>query len=363
MKDSNSGKMKVLMFGTALSVKGGMSSVARNYIDNTGLTGYDIKYIPTYVYSTKPIQILYFIIHYFQIVALLITRQYKIVHLHMTKGGSTIRKGLIAFTSNLLGIKYIIHLHTNYDDYYKRYPGIFRKFVKWIFKNADYNIALSEDMGSFISEIVPESKITVIGNGVKIPSLNPYNPENKNVLFFSVFEKGKGIFDLLRCIKLLDSRISPDIKFHICGAGEEEDAIRKEIESLGIKHRIGRFGWVDNLDKESVFMDTGIHVLPSYNEGLPMSVIETMAYGIPNISTNIPGMSSVIKDKESGFLIDPGDIEALSNRIEMLINDEGLRRKFSDNSYKFVKANNSIEKMMAKTKAIYDIIHAKIRKS
>lgn len=342
------------MCGTALSAKGGMSSVARNYLENGGLIGYDIKYIPTYIAASKPIQILYFIIRYFQIFALLLTRQYKIVHLHMTKGGSTIRKGLVALTSKLLGIKYIIHLHKNYEDYYKKYPKILRNFVKWIFRNADCNIVLSKDMGSFIKKIIPNNNVTIISNGAYVPPSNLYNSKCKDILFFAVFEKRKGIFDLLKCIKHLDLRIDPNIRFHICGAGEEEDAIIKEIESLGIKHRIGRFGWIDNFEKETFFRETGIHVLPSYNEGLPMSVIETMAYGIPNISTNIPGMSSIIKDGETGFLINAGDIKALADRIKRLINDEGLRKKFSDNSYKFVKTNNSVEQMIDKTKAIYD---------
>ncbi len=349
------------MCGTALSAKGGMSSVAKHYIENGFLTGYNIKYIPTYISAPKPIQIVYFIIRYLQIIALLLTRQFKIVHLHMTKGGSTVRKGMIAFISKLLGIKYIIHLHINYEDYYKRYPAIFKNFTKWIFRNTECNIVLSKDMGAFIKKIVPCSNITVIGNGVHIPHVNPYNYHNKHILFFSVFEKRKGIFDLLRCIKLLDTRIDKDIRFYICGAGEEEDAIRDEIESLGTKHRIGRFGWIDNSEKENVFKETGIHVLPSYNEGLPMSVIETMAYGIPNISTHIPGMSSIINDGETGFLINPGDIEALADKIEKLVKDENLRRKFSDNSYDFVKTNNSIELMMAKTKIIYDNTHARYK--
>ena len=342
------------MCGTSLSTKGGMTTVAKHYIENADSYGFDIKYIPTYITASKPKQIAYFIYRYFQIIALLLTGRYRIVHLHMTKGGSTIRKGLIAIASQLLGIKYIIHLHINYEYYYKSYPKIFRKFVKWILRNADCNIVLSEDMGHFIKEIVPSGKITVIGNGVEIPSENPYNSKNRNVLFFSVFEKRKGIFDLLKCIKLLDPRIPNDVKFHICGSGEEENAIRNEIDSLGIKHRIGRFGWIDNQGKEDVFKETGIHLLPSYNEGLPMSVLETMAHGIPNVSTNIPGMSSIIKDSETGFLVNAGEIDVLADRIEKLVNDESLRHKFSDTSYQFIKDNNSVTLMMEKTKIIYD---------
>ena len=71
-----------------------------------------------------------------------------------------------------------------------------------------------------------------------------------------------------------------------------------------------------------------LHVLPSYREGLPMSILETMGQGIPNISTRIASIPEVIQDGENGFLITLGDVEALQNRILKLVSEDRLRRNF-----------------------------------
>ena len=88
--------------------------------------------------------------------------------------------------------------------------------------------------------------------------------------------------------------------------------------------------------------NTILNVLPSYNEGLPMTILETMAYGIPNISTRIASIPEVITDSENGYLITPGDIEALESRLLTLIEDKMKREQFSQKSYLLIKTNLSL---------------------
>jgi glycosyltransferase involved in cell wall biosynthesis len=115
-------------------------------------------------------------------------------------------------------------------------------------------------------------------------------------------------------------------------------------------------GWVSGEEKNAILAQTMINVLPSYNEGLPMTILETMLYGIPNISTNIASIPEVIKDGVNGFLISPGDIDSLVCKIKELIDDRKLRQKFSVNSYDLVNNSFSLEHNVGQLKECYRIM-------
>lgn len=338
-----------------MSVKGGMTSVARNYIDHVKGDNYEIRYIPDYITASKPIQIAYFIYRYYQIFFLLAFGHYDIVHLHTTEKGSTFRKCLISYLARMLNITYIIHLHLEYRPFYESLPNLGKRIVRKFFQRSAYNIMLTDDMAKCIKEIAPGTEICVLPNGVEVPEENNYNPKAKNVLFLGCLCDRKGIWDMLKCIKRLDSILNNNVKFMLCGDGEVEK-VRAEIDSLGIAHRIGHIGWVNDDEKKEIFRDTAINILLSYQEGLPMSILETMAYGIPNISTNISGIPSIIHDGENGMLINPGDVEALADRITKLMSNDKLRQKFSENAYDLIKQKYSISNMMDKTVEVYETV-------
>jgi glycosyltransferase involved in cell wall biosynthesis len=75
-----------------------------------------------------------------------------------------------------------------------------------------------------------------------------------------------------------------------------------------------------------------VFVLPSYNEGLPMAILEAMSWGLPIISTPVGGIPEVVIPDRHGFLVTPGDIEGLTAAIERAIDDEPLRLSLGDNA-------------------------------
>jgi len=84
-----------------------------------------------------------------------------------------------------------------------------------------------------------------------------------------------------------------------------------------------------------------------------MSILETMSLGIPNISTNIASIPEVIKNNETGILISPGDVNALKKALEIL-NDVGLLKKISVNSFNIIKSDFSLEKQIKSTIKIFE---------
>lgn len=97
-----------------------------------------------------------------------------------------------------------------------------------------------------------------------------------------------------------------------------------------------------------------MHFLPSYNEGLPMAVLETMANGIPNITSNVGGIPQVIQNGKNGFFTSPGDVEGFVSAIETFLGDRKMRNKFSIESQKKVLNDFSQEKYFIKWDNFYD---------
>ena len=129
--------------------------------------------------------------------------------------------------------------------------------------------------------------------------------------------------------------------------------MKKRVNELQISHRIAYIGWIDENMKKDILSNTMINVLPSYNEGLPMTILETMAYGIPNISTSIASIPEVLHDGMNGFLINPGDVDLLAVRIKQLITDSTLRLNISEKSYQLISKEFSLEHNIEKLKEIY----------
>lgn len=344
-------KVNVIMCCSDLSVKGGMVSVVQNFLGYDGWNEYQIKYVPTYVEKNKVLMILYFIFAYVKILFMCIGGKYKIAYFHTAERGSFYRKSILLRTLKHMGIKTVMHHHAaEFEEFYDSLSENMKKYVNGTLEMADLNIVLSKRLVPMISDKAPKARVNYLYNAVNTYETNPYNSDAKNVLFLGRLGKRKGTYDLLEVIKRLDKKINAEIKFFLCGDGDIL-GIEERIKDLGISHRIAHIGWISMSDKKKFFENTMINVLPSYNEGLPMTILETMAYGIPNISTNVASIPEVIIDSINGYMIEPGDSEALEERIIKLITDNNLRIDMSQKSWALISNNFALDNQIEKLKA------------
>ena len=341
------------MFGSTLSTKGGMVSVVKNYLGYEDWGEYMITYIPTHFDGNKPLMMLHFMARYVQIILFALFGNYKIAHLHTAERGSFWRKALLAKTMRWFGIKTVMHHHgAEFEEFYAKCSDAQKKRINKVLETVNINIVLSKRLVGMIKEKAPNANVEVLYNAVATYKENLYNVTAKNVLFLGRLGERKGTFDLLECIRRIDNRIDKEVKFYLCGDGAIEE-VKKRIKELKIEYRIAYVGWIDGEQKREFMKNTMLNVLPSYNEGLPMTILESMAYGIPNISTMIASIPEVITDGENGYLLTPGDVEALENRLSTLIEDKELRTKFSGFSYKLVCDRFSLKNNIETLKRYY----------
>ena len=348
--------LRVLMCASSLKVKGGMVSVVKNYLGCRDWGNVRITFIPTHIETNKYLLMAYFSIAYIRILGLILLGKIDIAHLHVAERGSFYRKAFILQTLKRFGVKVILHHHgAEFDLFYNGLSGKRKEYVNKILRMADLNIVLSQRLVQMIKGKSPEAKVEVLYNAVNVPQTNPYDIQSHNVLFLGRLGHRKGTYDLLEVIRRIDKELPSDVRFYLCGDGEVEE-VKRKVEALGISHRISHIGWIDGKQKEDFMKQSMMNVLPSYNEGLPMTILETMAHGIPNISTSIASIPEVLHDGENGFLITPGDVDTLCKRILQLIDDNSLRSRFSQESYKLVKCSFSLNANIKRLSRFYEIL-------
>ncbi|MBC3805603.1 glycosyltransferase [Acetobacterium fimetarium] len=110
----------------------------------------------------------------------------------------------------------------------------------------------------------------------------------------------------------------------ICGRGKLESYLKKRAEELGIEDRVKFLGFRNDISEICIASD--IFVFPSFQEGLPVAVMEAMAAGLPVVGSSIRGNVDLIQNGEGGFLIKPNDIEGFSKSIDEIMRDSALRR-------------------------------------
>lgn len=352
--------MNVLMIGVDKTSIGGMLTVAENYLGSEEFCRKtNLVYIPTVIRAGKAIKVLAFLKVLPQIVRTIHKRKIDVVHIHMGERGSVFREGAVAWLARQMGAKTIIHMHgATIEDWYDRQKKPVQRLASYLFSQADRMLVLGYSWVPFMERAMGAGKkerITVLYNAVETRERNEYNSDAKNLLFYGVLVPRKGIDDLLRAFSLILGQIPPEITLTVYGADLEHNICEK-IQSNGLEGRAVYCGWLHKQDQDRCFSQTMLNLLPSYNEGLPMTILETMAYGIPNIASNIAAIPEIVHDGENGCLTEPGKAEMLAEKMKALILDRSRRESYSQNAYREIQEKCSLHTHLRRVYEIYEEI-------
>lgn len=350
--------MRVLMVGNDKSVHGGITTVItqfKNY--NWKEKKIILKFIPTYIEGSNIKKIIFFLFAYIRIFLEILIYRPKIVHIHMSYKGSFTRAYYIHRLCVKFKTKDIIHLHGSefkkwYDECNKKKKVKVRKLLK----ECNQIIVLGKEWEKNILLIEPSSKTIIINNTVQIPKVRAkFNDEKFNVLFLGVLIRRKGIYDLLEAIEQLSKNTDlSKMKLIIAGSGPEEKALKERVESLTINKYIEFTGWVDEEKKNELMRKSQLLVLPSYNEGLPMAILEGMSYGLPIVATNVGDICAAVVNEKNGFIVETGNLEDIERKLKKFVcMNKQEWQKMSDESVKLVQENFSNTSYFEKIISIY----------
>ena len=318
---------------------GGIGAVLRTYKNNM----LHFNFIATHKGHSKIVSTLYFIYSLYKInIFLLRNNHIKIVHVHSASKGSMIRKMMITLFSLLYQKIAVFHMHGGqFKAYYSELTWskfIFRKLLN----AAHLFICLTEEWKQYYENELGIKNVLVLGNPIDVQSnlfLKPLGNELK-LLFLGGINSNKGIFDLLDYLETNAYFINGKISLTIAGIGEEERLL-KLINASKYKHNIQFLGFVEAQLKQSAIASCDVFILPSYFEGLPVSILEAMSHGKPVIATNVGGVASVVKVNQSGWLFDAGEFSQLDQILDEIINQKFPLKEFQINAYNIAKTFSS----------------------
>lgn len=258
---------------------------------------------------------------------LLRNKHLRIVHIHTSYGISFRRAANYVAIAKALGRRTVVHVH---GSMFESYSLGHRKLVDKVFGSTDAIIALSEWWRDFFVDKLGADryKITVLPNIMATPRMEslPYRDGDPvKALFMGELGPRKGFFDLLDAMAMSRRKLEGRLKL-LVGGGGDVDGFKQKVKDLQLDDMVDFRGWVLADDKARMLAEAQLIVLPSYNEGLPIFILEGMAQGLPVVSTTVGGIPEVVDD-QNGALITPGDKQALADALCRLSADAELRKR------------------------------------
>jgi len=220
-------------------------------------------------------------------------------------------------------------------------------------------LATLEDDARFARD---QRSVLIPGSGVDtasfpasaVPETLPDRPIELTLVSRMLTDKGIGEFATAG--EILRAR-GVSARFSLVGEPDADNPATIPRETLRSWHDSGSVTWHGRRnDIADVWLESSVAVLPSYREGLPMSLLEAASCGRPMVATDVPGCREICRDGETGLLVPPRDPEALADALETLVRDPSLREKLGRNARALVEREFSAEIVAEKTLKLYQIM-------
>jgi len=300
---------------------------------------------------------------YARFIAALFRAHPQIIHIHTSQGLAWLKDTFYILVSKLYNAKIVLHIHAaDFDDLYEKKGRLVQDYTRWAMGLTDVVISVSDEWKQRLAGIVPLEKITAFPNCIAIDSFSP-RPAHRSTngvkaLFIGSVGARKGTFDLLEALGRLKSR---NCVLPTCIAGDEEregDLLRARmrLQELQLADSCELPGGVRGEKKAALFEKANLFILPSYNEGLPMAILEGMSAGMAIVSTPVGGIPEVVRDGYNGFLVPPGDIDALAEKLAVLAHDPQLCQLMGQHSRVIVENELDVKTYVERLFDLYNFI-------
>ncbi|MDD4893794.1 MAG: glycosyltransferase family 4 protein [Candidatus Omnitrophica bacterium] len=286
----------------------------------------------------------------------------QLVHTTTASYGSFWEKTVMNLISKLFGCRTLVSIaEGRFASFYKESNNFVNMCIRLALWINDVIIVLSPYWQALFCDTVLYSKTKVVENGVNENLFYRKFSFKKviskvQILYVGFISPNKGLFTLLDAMKEI---ILNNKNVSLILVGDEDSSFygMKERITSAYAQELGNIAkFVGRKLKGDVikyFSEADIFVLPSYFEGMPFSILEAMAAGLPVISTRVGSIPEIVEEGTNGFLVDPGDHKALASKMSLLISDRPLRLRLGTNNILKIKQRYTIDIMVGKLDKIY----------
>ena len=258
----------------------------------------------------------------------------RIIHIHTASYRSFQRSSLWVNLAKFFKKKVILHIHGGaFKEYYKTNPT----WIQSVLNKCDCIITLSNEWKNFFTSELKCKNVRIIPNIVPYPSATGIIPDDKfHLLFLGLITENKGIFDLLDVLKDHKSDFQDKLILHIGGNGKIAE-LKEFIKNNSLESIVKYEGFVSGNRKTELFNIANAFILPSYIEGLPISILEAMSYSLPILSTNVGGIPEIVENDRNGILFSPGDQQQMEDSIAALMNNPQRLKEMGTASHDMIE--------------------------
>lgn len=246
------------------------------------------------------------------------------------------------------------------------YPPRPRPYVRILYNRCvDRVVAISRWIqGVLIEAGVKPNRLTVIPSGVDVNRFASSDtgreemrrsewdvgPDDPVVLVVGGLVRRKGHAVLLDAARRLVDR-GMSVRYAICGDGNRRQELQRQVERLHLAPWVRFMGW--RVDIPRLLGAADVLVLPSLHEGLGVAALEAMAAGCPVVASRTGGLTEAVADGETGWLVEPGDVQALADAVEAAVRDPARRVRFGRAGRERVAQKFSMERMAMGNERLY----------
>ncbi len=288
----------------------------------------------------------------FFLAATIIFRQVSLVHINASLNKRAYWRDLAYLAvAKMLGARVVYQVHGGKLPQ-RFFPGsrVLTAFLRFTLKAPDLVLVLAKVELEAYRNFVPEQRVVALPNGIDcrpygaVPTVQAENGGALRLVYIGRIAREKGLYETLQGLRLAHE-LGVDARLVIAGSGEEEPRLRRYAQALGIASRTCFVGPVFGNDKVKLLAGADVMMLPSYSEGLPYALLESMAAGIPVIATAVGAIPDVMTDGIHGFLVPARDGKSIAESLAILAADRERLAWMSRACRRRVRAAFSIERL------------------
>jgi glycosyltransferase involved in cell wall biosynthesis len=247
-----------------------------------------------------------------------------VVHVHASSRVSFYRKSIyILLVALLRDVPIVVHIHgSDFDDFLAEAGPVRRAYIQFIFDRCTEVIVLSEYWATVLEQELTLESVSVLPNPVRAEDFAPvYDVDPPRIVYVSNLIDRKGVEEFVTAARRLLDWSDLAFTVSIAGKGPRSDLVTDLATEFDA---VEYHGFVSERRKLELLNEGSIYVLPTYAEGLPISLLEGMAGGNAIVSTTVGSIPEVV-GPENGILVPPVDVDELCEAMESLVGDDDRR--------------------------------------
>jgi glycosyltransferase involved in cell wall biosynthesis len=261
-----------------------------------------------------------------------------------------IRDASFIWQARCLGSQVILHFQGgNFRHFYRQQSAGMQGFIRSTLRHASRLIVLSQRLEKDFDDLIDSNRIQAVWNGIHIPAVF-YRPSTPTVTVLSLgvksISKGTAIgveaahrvVDDFHSARFIFAGETIHLEKNIRVDEKGQEIPQGQLPTTSPHPHIQWKGPAYGSDKERLFKDADIFILPSFSEGFPMVVLEAMSYSLPLIVTPVGALPDVLKEGENALFVEPGSVDDLDKALRRLIESSELRLRMGQANRRLVES-------------------------